>query len=454
MPEIKPKHVVLIVADSLRYDSVYKSGGIGVPYMEKHATQFTNASSPACWTLPATASIFTGEFPHKHSATTQTRKLNKDSVTLAQILKSKGYHTYQITSNVATTEIFGLDKGFDQVLKTWELAEQKGLKISQLFMLLGKHRIRKKLFSKDAISDKLSEDFKAASVWFRSFYKLMFDHANHIVHEHEKKGEKAFVFINLMETHFPYHIDTEFKLSSSNPIKKLSELMTLFSVINQTFLIKENSIPQQKKLETVKSRQAKSWDLIRTDLDEFVRSMHEDKENLVIFTSDHGENFGDQDWVYHFSNVTDACTRVPIFWLDHNGIDPGIRDHKTSSRLLFHTIAKKVGFGGMNGHDIFTHNIHSIPISQSYWYNHHGKTLDRYKYNQFCFHYEGMRYLKKNGSWASAEATQYNEGMEELPFENLSHGVNPIEEIVKDTEAQNYLRQQLGEFLLFEKKIQ
>jgi len=282
----------------------------------------------------------------------------------------------------------------------------------------------------------------------------MFDHANHIVKKHEEKGEKAFVFINLMETHFPYHIDTEFKLSSSNPIKKLSELMTLFSVINQTFLIKENSIPQQKKLETVKSRQAKSWDLIRTDLDEFVRSLHEDKENLVIFTSDHGENFGDQDWVYHFSNVTDACTRVPIFWLDHNGIDPGIRDHKTSSRLLFHTIAKKVGYTGMNGHDIFTHNIHSIPISQSYWYNHHGKTLDRYKYNQFCFHYEGMRYLKKNGSWASAEATQYNNGQKELPFENLSHGVNPIEEIVKDTEAQKYLRQQLEEFLLFEKKIQ
>ena len=455
MQEKRPNHIVLIVADSLRYDSVYQSKGPGVPYMEKHATQFTNASSPACWTLPATASIFTGELPHQHQATTQTRQLNKESITLAQLLKEKGYYTYQITSNVATTEIFGLDRGFDQVLKTWDLAEKKGLKISQLFMLLGKHRIRKKLFSKDAVSDKLSKDLRAASVWFRSFYKLMFDHATEIVKGHEAKGEKAFVFMNLMETHFPYHIDTEFKLSSSNPIKKLSELMTLFSVINQTFLINENkSIPEEKKLKTVKGRQSKSWELIKDDLDEFVRSMHEDKENLVVFTSDHGENFGDQDWVYHFSNVTDACTRVPIFWLDHNEIDPGIKDHRTSSRLLFHTIAKKVGYTNLNGHDIFNNNMFNIPISQSYWYDHHGKTLDRYKFNQFCFHYDGMRYLKKNGSWAAAKSTQYDSGEAECIFETIGSGTNPIEEIVDDNALKAYLRQHLNEFLEFEKKIE
>jgi len=422
MSESKPKHVILIVADSLRYDSVYQNQSPGLPYMEKFATQFTNASSPACWTLPATASLFTGQLPHQHKATTQTRSLNKDSITLAEIMKKQ--------------------------------EERKGLKISQLFMLLGKHRIRKKLFSKDAISDKLSTDLRAGSVWFRSFYKLMFDYAQEIITEHEKKGEKAFLFINLMETHFPYHIDTEFKLSSSNPIKKLSELMTLFSIVNQTFLTKENVLPQKGKLETIKSRQGKSWDLIRKDLDEFVQSLHEDKENLVVFTSDHGENFGDQDWVYHFSNVTDACTRVPIFWLDHNGIDPGVRDHKTSSRLLFHSIAKKAGYKGLNGHDIFSNNIYSIPISQSYWYNHHGKTLDKYRYNQFCFHYEGMRYLKKNGSWAIAESTEYKDGKGEKPFEKLAKGVNPINEIIDDQEAKKYLDKQLQDFLQFEKKIE
>ena len=454
MSQSTPKHIVVIVADSLRYDSVYQSGKAGVPYMEKNSTQFTNASSPACWTLPATASLFTGELPHIHRATTQTRNLRKDALTLAQILKQQGYHTYQMTSNVATTEIFGLDKGFDKVIKTWDLAEQKGLKISQLLVLLGKQRIRKKLFSRDAISDSLSADIRAGSVWFRSYYKLLFDHANHIMKTHEEKGEKAFVFINLMETHFPYHIDQEFRFTSSNPFKKLSELKTLFSIINQTFLTKENSLPNDKGLKTIKSRQSKSWELIREDLDNFVQSIHEDKENLVVFTSDHGENFGDQDWVYHFSNVTDACTRVPIFWLDHNGITPSIKDHKTSSRLLFHSIAKKAGYDNVNGHDLFNNNVHNIPISQSYWYNNHGRTLDKYKYNQFCFHYDGMRYLKKNGSWGIAESTAYDEGMVEVPFKDIGNDVNPIHEVVEDTEVREYLDKHLKAFLDFEKLIE
>ena len=96
----------------------------------------------------------------------------------------------------------------------------------------------------------------------------------------------------------------------------------------------------------------------------------------------------------------------------------------------------------------------NIPISQSYWYDHHGKTLDKYKFNQFCFHYNGMRYLKKNGSWAAAKSTRYDSGEAESKFEIIGSGTNPIEEIVNDNELKAYLRQHLNEFVEFEKKIQ
>lgn len=453
-PASKPNHIVFIVADSLRYDSVYSGDGVGANYLEGNAIQFLNASSPACWTLPSTASLFTGCLPHEHKATTQTRALKDSALTLAQVLKQQGYSTYQLSSNIATTEIFGLHKGFNKVIKTWDLAEQKGLKISQLFVLLGKRRIRKKLFSQDAIKESLSSDIRAGSVWFRSYYQIIFDHARTIMAEHDKKNEKAFLFLNLMETHFPYHIDHAFSLSSSNPFKNISELKTMFNIVNQTFLTKENSLPPQKALKKVKSRQRKSWELIRQDLDEFIRSIHEDKNNLVVFTSDHGENFGDQNWVYHFSNVTDACTRVPIFWLDNDTHQSGVKNHLTSSRLLFHSLAKKAGYDQLNGQDLFAENIFSIPISQSYWYNNHGKTLDKYKYNQFCFHYNGTRYLKKNGSWASAPTTQYDDNGVEESFKSYDQGsIDPLIDFVDDTEVRNYISKHLKEYSEFESKI-
>ncbi len=443
----------MIVADSLRYDSVYQHEGIGASYLDSQSIQFTNASSPACWTLPATASLFTGALPHEHKATTQSRYLSKNVPTLAEILKAQGYNTFQITSNIATTDIFGLDRGFDKVYKTWEIANENGMSIKNLLLLLGKPRIRNKLFSKDVIAKSLSKDMKAAGVWFNSHYKHVFEKATAILEEHDKKNQKAFLFLNLMETHFPYHIGHDFKFLSPGFIDKVKELKSMYNIVNQTFLTKDGALPENSMLKTIKSRQHESWKLIRKDLDEFARMHHEDKDNLVIFTSDHGENFGDQNWVYHFSNVSDACTRVPIFWLDPNGMTPSVKDHKVSSRSLFHSIAKRSGYEDLNGEDLFTANVHNIPISQSYWYNNHGKTLDKYKFNQFCFHVNDKRYLKKNGSWFQAETTKYGKTTEEPLFEQLDADVNPLQENVIDPESRTFIQKQLDNFLAFEKTL-
>jgi HK97 family phage major capsid protein len=42
-----------------------------------------------------------------------------DVPTLAERLKTVGYSTHQITANIATTEIFGLERGFDEVVRMW-----------------------------------------------------------------------------------------------------------------------------------------------------------------------------------------------------------------------------------------------------------------------------------------------------------------------------------------------
>ncbi|MBT5402025.1 MAG: sulfatase-like hydrolase/transferase, partial [Crocinitomicaceae bacterium] len=154
----KPQNIILIVADSLRYDSINNGLESGLPYTEKHSAKFTEARSAGCWTLPATASLFTGLLPHQHGATSQSRKLNNEATTLAEKLKADGYKTYQVTANVATTEIFGLDKGFDEVHKIWSLVQPKFKKVLRLAVLAGKPRVRKMLLSKDKIVKELSED--------------------------------------------------------------------------------------------------------------------------------------------------------------------------------------------------------------------------------------------------------------------------------------------------------
>ena len=84
----KPDHIILMVADSLRYDSVHNQENL-LPYITNNGTTFTEARSAGCWTLPATSSLFTGKMPHEHGATAQTRAIRKDIPTLAEKMKEE-----------------------------------------------------------------------------------------------------------------------------------------------------------------------------------------------------------------------------------------------------------------------------------------------------------------------------------------------------------------------------
>ncbi len=444
----QPKHVLLCIADSLRYDTVYQTG-IGMPYIQNNGIAFTEARSAGCWTLPATSSLFTGLMPHEHGATSQSRAIHKNIPTLAEQMKSAGYKTYQVTANIATTDIFGLHRGFDEVRRIWKKVPPKFNKIQQILVLIGKPRLRKKIFSKDMLMRKMSSDLEMAKTWLQHTYQDIFNEVRKITEECDKKNEKAFVFINLMETHFPYHIAPTFQLDSQGVFKKLKEVHSLFHHLNQSFLKKGKLTIQKEMLEVLKGRQQKAWTAISKDIDSFCKEMHEGTGNLVIFGADHGENFGEQGWTYHFSNVTDAGNKVPLFWLAQNKSEASQNHKIISTRHIYHSILNEVGIS-TNEPSIIHEADRSKAILQSYWYNHSGKTLDQYKYNQICFLIAGKKYLLRNDQWLlSPEYDDYDAPQ----FLMMDKNVNPIHELNLNTEEKDFYLNTIKNFKLFSSKI-
>ncbi len=446
----RPKNVILIVADSLRYDSAYHSPNDRLRYTNQNAIQFTQARSSGCWTLPATASLFTGLLPHEHGATSQTRGVRPEVPMLAERLKEAGYNTYQMTANVATTEIFGLDRGFDRVYKIWDFIAPKFKTAYKLLLMLGKPRVRKLLFSKDAVAHQLSEDLRVSNCWVQNTYKNIFRRSMRLLRRAEARGESTFLFLNLMETHFPYHVGPTFRLSAEAWQDRLRELAGLYHLLNQSFLKGEREYIKPRILQILKRRQFRSWKLLSRGLDRFIRRLHQDRDNLVIFASDHGDNFGEQGWVYHFSNVTDAGNRVPLMWLgaDHHG--PGVIDRPVSSRFVHNSILDACGLPHSGG-TLFSEEPFTLPVLESFWYNNQGKTLPRYKYNQIAFVEEGERYLLRNGDWLSAPRQEAFE--EETAFAPLVEQADPLEEMVADRERKDYLRKAVAGFRQFASTI-
>ncbi len=127
-------NIVVILADDMGFSDIGCYGGeIETPNLDRlaaHGIRFTQAYSAArC--CPARASLLTGLYPHQtgigHMTNEATRKfdygfpgyrgeLNRDCVTIAEVLGTAGYHTYMAGKwHVGTADgLRPLDRGFER----------------------------------------------------------------------------------------------------------------------------------------------------------------------------------------------------------------------------------------------------------------------------------------------------------------------------------------------------
>ncbi|MEJ5166361.1 MAG: sulfatase-like hydrolase/transferase [Thermoanaerobaculia bacterium] len=116
---IYAQNVLVITLDTTRQDSLscYGQKDIRTENLDKLSESsylFLNAFSPVPQTLPAHCTIFTGKYPYDHKVRDNLiNYLPEEAVTLAEILKEKGYSTGAVVSAVILNHRFGLKQGFD-----------------------------------------------------------------------------------------------------------------------------------------------------------------------------------------------------------------------------------------------------------------------------------------------------------------------------------------------------
>jgi len=114
--------IVLVILDTVRADhlGVYGYARDTSPHLDRLAAEgerFEEAYSQAPWTLPAVATILTGQPPHVHGASRGQRGLHPirpETPTLAERLRGSGYRTAAIVNVVFCSSESGLDRGFER----------------------------------------------------------------------------------------------------------------------------------------------------------------------------------------------------------------------------------------------------------------------------------------------------------------------------------------------------
>ncbi len=110
--------VLLITADTLRSDHVGAYGSqVRTPAIDALARAgvlFENAITPAVMTLPSHASILTGTYPPTHGIRDNgDYRLAASALTLAEVLRARGFRTGAVVSSFVLDSMFGLEQGFD-----------------------------------------------------------------------------------------------------------------------------------------------------------------------------------------------------------------------------------------------------------------------------------------------------------------------------------------------------
>lgn len=118
VPEKAESSVFVYLIDTLRPDHLGCYGyerdiSPNIDAFASDAIRFERAQSPAPWTRPAVASLFTGMPPLLHGARGRAGVLPQAFTTWAEALQSRGYRTVAVLTNQTVDHHFGFNQGFD-----------------------------------------------------------------------------------------------------------------------------------------------------------------------------------------------------------------------------------------------------------------------------------------------------------------------------------------------------
>jgi choline-sulfatase len=182
----EPTPVILISIDTLRADHLgaYGYRRIRTPNIDSFArggTLFTSVECQIPLTLPSHTSLFTSTYPFQNQIEENAERVPAGMVTLASVLRSRGYKTAAFIGSVFLERELGLDQGFDVYDSPFRFEAFSPLSGSMFF---GGAR-RNPYSVRDRRDGALV--LGAARRWLEA-----------------NRGQAAFVFVHLFDLHKPY----------------------------------------------------------------------------------------------------------------------------------------------------------------------------------------------------------------------------------------------------------
>ena len=287
----RPRGVILVQADTLRRDHLdaYGYSRQTAPVLTRLAKKgalFRNYTVQATWTKVSTPSLMTSLYPTSHGVANFADHLPAAANTVAESYRAAGYATVSLSSVIFTGQFTNLHQGFEELHEDGSFSQQGSSKTAREYI------------------DRLAE-------WLGRHRETPF-----------------FAFLHVFDPHDPFEPRRPYDALWADPSKKdehVKQLAEVRKVIKEP-LLKLFGMPTREELVQA-----------GLDADAFV---HHDKDwydgsirgmdveigrlmqtlgrlgiaddTLVVFLSDHGEEFLEHGRMFHGQTVYGELTQVPL----------------------------------------------------------------------------------------------------------------------------------------------
>jgi arylsulfatase A-like enzyme len=316
----KTRAVVLVSVDTLRADHLGCYGyeretSPAVDALAKEGALFLNTYAPSPWTLPSHVSLLTSLNGVRHQVYYEEDRMDPGQITLAEMLRSKGFLTAAFTDGGFLSRVYGFGKGFDAY------SESTGGVQS---------------------TDSAMRIWRPASEWLDG-----------------NRDKDFFLFLHTYQPHSPYVCPRPYATMflGENPSRSSINLNGYLGGHAGRF----RQLPENERLEIIGLYDGEVRYTDEALVAPLIAKLKEHglyDSALIIFTSDHGEEFFEHRGWTHGHSLYDESLKVPLIIKFPGGRHKGLR-LKPMVRLIdiMPTILEEFGISrakvGLDGTSLF-----------------------------------------------------------------------------------------------------
>ena len=304
-------NVLCVVLDTARADAFEPYGARpgsspAVADLARRGAALPHAYSTASWTLPAHASMFTGLMPRAlgltqpPEETPQSARPRLEAVRdrmLPEVLRSGGYETRAVSANLWVSPHCGFDIGFER-FHYIEPRHQMAMQVA------GKSGVRQRLgWALEGLRSRNDDGASRALGVLQEWTQ-------------EKRERPFFWFVNLVECHSPYlpprpwnDLGAIDRLRAGEDAREHQSFYGVCKTCGGRWEIPDSSLQRMRHLYARSVAYVDDWvGRLLESLD--TRGLLD--ETLVLVTSDHGENLGENRLFGHAFSLDERLIHVPF----------------------------------------------------------------------------------------------------------------------------------------------